>query len=346
MKNTHHHLLLAVSFSSLLAAYSASAAIKIDTVRVGDAGNAGEVQSQGTFGAVSYDYHIGTYEVTNSQYTAFLNATAASDPNGLYNTAMGSSAFFRGGISRSGSSGSYSYSTKTDMGNKPVGYVSFWDAARFANWLTNGQPTGAQGSGTTEDGMYNLAAPLDPSTVVRQRDFSLGQNGVAITSENEWYKAAYYDGNGGYFDYATQSNAVPTIATADATGAVSNPGINVANYNLGADWNGQNGNLTTVGSAGANSSSHYGTFDQSGNVKEMFDDILSTSFRGLRGGSYSVGSGSLLSSVRETYNPYDESASSGFRVSSLTPIPEPSAYAAILGCLGLGLALLRRRGRA
>ena len=31
------------------------------------------------------------------------------------------------------------------MGNKPVNYVSFWDAARFANWLTNGQ-----GSGGTE----------------------------------------------------------------------------------------------------------------------------------------------------------------------------------------------------
>ena len=63
--------------------------INIDTVFVGDAGNAND--SAG-FGGVSYDYHIGTHEVTNSQYASFLNAKAgsASDPNGLYNTNMNS----------------------------------------------------------------------------------------------------------------------------------------------------------------------------------------------------------------------------------------------------------------
>ena len=40
---------------------------------------------------------------------------------------------------------------------------------------------------------------------------------------------------------------MPTIATANAVGDISNPGANVANYNFGADWNGQNGNVTTVG---------------------------------------------------------------------------------------------------
>ena len=59
---------------------------------------------------------------------------------------------------------------------------------------------------------------------------------------------------------------MPTVATANATGDISNPGTNVANYDLGADWNGQNGNVTTVGTAGADSASFYGTFDQGGNV--------------------------------------------------------------------------------
>ena len=40
-----------------------------------------------------------------------------------------------------------------------------------------------------------------------------------------------------------------------------------------------------------------------------------------------------------------QSSGLGFRVSSLEPIPEPSTYAAILGCLGLTLALMRRKGR-
>ncbi|MHC5110450.1 MAG: hypothetical protein ACYTHJ_11290, partial [Planctomycetota bacterium] len=30
------------------------------------------------------------------------------------------------------------------MGNKPVNFVSFFDAMRFVNWLHNGQPSGAQ----------------------------------------------------------------------------------------------------------------------------------------------------------------------------------------------------------
>ena len=31
-----------------------------------------------------------------------------------------------------------------DWANRPVNYVNFWDAARFANWLHNGQPVGPQ----------------------------------------------------------------------------------------------------------------------------------------------------------------------------------------------------------
>lgn len=92
MKRTH--LLLA---AGLLAASSASA-ISIDKVLVGDVGNAND--STGS-GGVGYSYNIGTYEVTNTQYTAFLNAKAgATDPNGLYNANMGSST--HGGITNNG----------------------------------------------------------------------------------------------------------------------------------------------------------------------------------------------------------------------------------------------------
>lgn len=44
---------------------------------------------------------------------------------------------------------------------------------------------------------------------------------------------------------------------------------NSANYDQYADWNGQNGNATTVGSNGGYS--YYGTFDQNGNVWEIID---------------------------------------------------------------------------
>ena len=45
-------------------------------------------------------------------------------------------------------------------------------------------------------------------------------------------------------------------------GDISNPGANVANYNLGADWSAQDGNVATVGSAAANN--YFGTLDQGG----------------------------------------------------------------------------------
>ena len=215
MKNTH--LFLA---AGLLVSFSTSAAISIDTVPVGDAGNAND--STG-FGGVSYDYRIGTHEVTNSQYTAFLNAKAAtSDPHSLYNSQHG---FLHRRGNYKAARWQFTYSTKSGFEDKPVNFVSFWDAARFANWLTNGQ-----GSGDTETGMYNLGGVKNPSnsTVTRQLDFGSGQNGVAVASENEWYKAAYYDptlnsGSGGYFDYATQSDTAPTA---------ENPpgGANSANY--------------------------------------------------------------------------------------------------------------------
>ncbi len=325
------HLLLA---GALVGAASLThGSISIPTVLVGDAGNTGEVQSQGTFGAVGYDYHIGTHEVTNGQYASFLNSVAATDTHSLYNTNMGSNA--RGGISRSGSPGSYTYSTRTNMADKPVNYVSFWDAARFTNWLT---------SGDTETGVYVLTASGISNNTITRDATAWNAGGVAIASENEWYKAAYYDGSGGYYDYPTQSNTAPTVATANTTGDVSNPGANVANYLSGADWNSQNGNVTTVGSAGA--VSHYGTFDQGGNVWEWNDEILFTSSRGLRGGSFgSFLDNDLRSSSRNVLSPSLEGGNIGFRLSSLAPIPEPSAYAAILGCLGLALALTRRKGR-
>ena len=55
---------------------SLAIAVEISTVPVGNAGN---LQDDTGFGAVAYNYRIGTTEVTNAQYTAFLNARAASD---------------------------------------------------------------------------------------------------------------------------------------------------------------------------------------------------------------------------------------------------------------------------
>src|SRR4029079_18050577 len=122
-------LLYAVVTLAFVSATSVEA-VTIDLVPVGNPSNAPDTEvmiTDGTtgYGSVSYSYRIGKYEVTNSQYTEFLNAKAASDPLELYldrdGDGMGGP---HGGITRSGSDGSYSYDVKPGMGNKPVNYVS------------------------------------------------------------------------------------------------------------------------------------------------------------------------------------------------------------------------------
>ena len=76
-----------------------------------------------------------------------------------------------------------------------------------------------------------------------------------------------------YWSYATRSDATPTPRIATATGEVANPGTNVANYFGGADWNGENGSVTTVGGTGPASWSYYGAADMNGNVFEWCEDL-------------------------------------------------------------------------
>ena len=317
----------------LLAPRPASAVpITIPTVPVGNLGNANDPATGSLYGGVGYAYNIGTTEVTNAQYAAFLNEKAASDPLGLYNASMGSNA--RGGISQGGVSGGFTYATRTNMADKPVNFVSWYDSIRFANWLNNGQGTGA-----TETGAYTLLG----GTPTPSNGLSITRNLGAswwLPSEDEWYKSAYHQpaAQGGdadnYWLFPTASNSAPTVATANAVGDISNPGANVANYNFGADWNAQNGNVTTVGSAGPLSDSFYGTADQGGNVWEWNEALISGSFRGLRGGSFDFGANNLQSSYRNSPNPTNENNIIGFRVAT---VPEPST--AVLAMVGCGLML-------
>jgi len=298
-------------------------AVTIDTVPVGNPGNAPDFT---VWGGVSYDYRIGTTEVTNTQYAAFLNAKAASDPMALYNPSMGSG---YGGITRTGSSGSYSYAPIAGRENRPANYVSWYDAIRFANWLNNGQ-----GSGDTETGAYTLLG----GTATPSNGLSIARNAGAtwfLTSENEWYKAAYYQpaAQGGdidnYWLYPTRGNVRPT--------AQAPPGDSNS-----ANWTFPPGDLTIAGAYAA-SKSFYGTFDQAGNVGEWTEALINESSRGFRGGSFNFsGDGSYMSAPFRLYTtPTDENEGTGFRVAT---VPEPSSFA--LAALGLiGLVVWKRRKR-
>ena len=298
-------------------------AVTIETVRVGDAGNAADTRyATPGYGAVPYEYNIGKYEVTAGQYTAFLNAVAAMDTYGLYNTSMWTDSDGCR-IQQSGSPGSYSYTVASDYANRPVNWVSFWDSCRFANWLGNGQ-----GSSSTETGAYTLTVTgIANNTITR----NTGATWV-ITSEDEWYKAAYYKGgstNAGYWDYPTSSDNMPGRDLSDASG-------NNANW-YGTPYPIDSPYYTTVVGEFQNSDSPYGTFDQGGNIWEWTEAVPRASSRGLRGASFGVSGSGLLASMRGDYDPAFEYSHFGFRVSQ---VPEPASMAVLV--LG-GIGLLRRR---
>jgi sulfatase modifying factor 1 len=332
----------------------AQAGITYDMVTVGNAGNANDTGG-GLIGAVAYDYQIGKYDVTIGQYTAFLNAVARTDTYSLYNSSMETD-LNSAGISRTGGSGNYAYSV-LGSANRPITYVSWWDSARFSNWMANGQPTGAQGSTTTENGAYNVNGATSGNAVAKN---ATNPNTSAaptffIPNQNEWYKAAYYSptlnsGSGGYYTYATQSNADP--------GNVVGTLANQANYNNGVFSVTQSSGLidanqnylTDVG-AFTNSGSFYGTFDQTGNVFQWNDlDGAAGSLRGLRGGNWNSGDAlGVSSSYSDLFGPAVQGTTVGFRlaspVSGPSGVPEidPNRLGAALGLIVGGLGLLERR---
>lgn len=312
--------------------------VTIDMVSVGNAGNAdadatntshGQTAAYG-YGGVGYDYQIGRTEVTLNQYTTFLNAVAASDPYGLYNGKMATNQNIAG-ISRSGTSGSYSYSV-IGSGNRPVSYVNWFDAARFSNWLHNG----ATGSSNTETGAYTLNGAT--SGII-----SANVNAQYwIPTEDEWYKAAYYDptlnsGAGGYTLHANGSDTLTSNNLGDPDAAnfrggdfTTTPGNNT--YSSSQNY------LTDAG-AFTNTSNYYGTFDQGGNLWE-WNDAISGSNRGLRGGYWYNTEYDLRSSLRGSNVPANENGPIGFRVAS---IPEPSSILLLFITLGASALLLRKR---
>lgn len=321
--------ILICSLTAALVTAATSLSAAAEYVTVGDPGNPNDPVTGNLYGGVATTYAIGTYEVTINQYAEFLNAVAATDTYSLYNSAMASD-LNSAGISRTNSYGSYTYSV-IGSGARPVTHVSFYDALRYANWL---------GTGSTETGAYTLLGgtpvPSNWETVTRN-----GGAQVWIPSENEWYKAAYYDPSAGgpaddYWLYPMRSDAVPTSNT---PGAGTNRGSfddgDFAVTQSGSYDPGQN-YLTDAG-AYTDSASYYGTFDQGGNVWEWNDTIISSD-RGLRGGAWDLVELNLQASSRYSDEPTYDDINIGFRVAT---VPEPTVSVSLM--LAGGLLLARRK---
>jgi hypothetical protein len=274
----------------------------IDFVDIGNTGNAADTTS---YGAVPYEYRAGVNEISQ-------NDIAKATASGMANVTAG-----------------------PWTGNQPAATISWYEAAAFVNFLnTNSAKTAA----------YDLAWD---GSAWSMNLWSSGQAWTAggtnlyrnkdafyfLPSENEWYKAAYYNAAGtNYFLYPTGSDTAPT-AVASGTNASS------------AVYNGVASVPAIVGSAGG--LSPYATMGQGGNVWEWnesaFDGSNSSSSenRAIRGGSWGSSENNLRSSGRVNDDPAFEFFFIGFRVAS---VPEPSTYALLL--LGAGAVYIWKRRKS
>jgi formylglycine-generating enzyme required for sulfatase activity len=305
-------LLIRSLIAALVASTLSGAAVAVDWTTVGHPGNECDTQAQGCFGSVGISYQIGRYEVTNGQYAEFLNAVDPSGANelDLYHPLMEYDPiaellfeFQHGGIVLDPDNDEGAkYEVKEGYADRPVLYVSFFDALRFANWLSNGQ-----GTASTETGSYTLlggtAVPSNGLTVTRNPGAV-----VVVPSEDEWYKAAYYHGpTASYFDYPAWTD---TATACDLPGSTPNTANCDGSLNFGT--------LTDVGSY-TGSPSPSGTYDQGGNVWE-WNETRVGSERVLRGGGWANQALYLEGGVRFSFDPgTGEFFDLGFRVSSPSP---------------------------
>jgi len=186
----------------------------------------------------------------------------------------------------------------------------------------------------------NAPTRLDARTIQRNAGWKW-----AVTSEDEWYKAAYYKGgstSAGYWDYPTSSDTAPGQDMTDVSG--NNANYYTAPYAYPID----SGKYTTVAGEFQNSDSPYGTFDQGGNVWEWNEAIVyqdaDYAYRGLHGGSFYNDNYNSLQASDRNYNyhylPTYEDYDIGFRVCEV--VPEPSSLI-VLGALLTPLLAFRRR---
>jgi len=278
---------------------------EIEFAAIGNPGNPADTTgSPNPVGSVGYEYRMGKYEISEQM------------------------------IDKANALGGLGITKNTRSPNSPATSLSWFEAAKFVNWLNTSVGSTAaykfDGSGNFQ--MWEAGdVGFNPANAYRNTAAQ-----YFLPSVDEWHKAAFYHPtNGVYYDYATGSNTAPT----PVPGGTS-PGTAVYNQPFGAS------DPATVMNAGG--LSPYGTMAQNGNIWEWEEtslDLLNSSpnaDRGIRGGSWPAGANSMIASDRNFDGPFVEGQFTGLRVASANPVPEPSTIV-LVGVAVAGLAVARFR---
>jgi formylglycine-generating enzyme required for sulfatase activity len=163
----------------------------MDFVSIGNLANAPD---DTTYGSVPYAYRLGTYEVSRDMMTK------ANNLGGLGITMHDRTSFGGNGA------------------NRPATGVSWYEAAAFVNWLN--ASTAHQPAYTLSGASLTLWPSGDAWQAGGENRYRHKDAFYFLPSENEWYKAAYYDGGlGAYYNYPTGSDAAPTpVSSAGSSG--------------------------------------------------------------------------------------------------------------------------------
>jgi formylglycine-generating enzyme required for sulfatase activity len=283
---------------------SGASSFEIEFVTIGNPGNPPDANPNPA-GAVPYEYRIGKYEVSEQM------------------------------IAKANTLGGLGITTDARGPDFPATSVTWYEAARFVNWLNT-----STGSGPAykfdEAGNFQLwnemDAGFDPANLYRNR---LAK--YFLPSLNEWHKAAYYDPVAGvYYDYPTGSDSVP-----DGIDFVGDSVFEAIFFDGGGTENQPN----EIFNAGV--LSPYGTAAQGGNVREFQEtafDRLNTfpnEHRGAAGGSMNDSSNVMAAfNSAEGRAPLAESPIVGFRVATVVPEPTISLLFGMVIICSLGF---RRR---
>jgi len=278
-------------------------------------------------GAVRYNFYMGKYEINRSSVIRANNAWSLDislDPMQGINNGTNP--------------------------NKPATGVSWIEAAKFVNQLNTSKGFqaaynfNANGQlrtwGTNE--AWQPSSSNDPDNGDRTNWIRHKDAAFWIPSVDEWYKSAYYDPNkngvGGYWNYATGSDSLPTaVESGNAPGTA----VFGLGYNIGP---------AEIDNAGG--LSPFGTMAQNGNVWEWMEtevDLINDSFnenRITRGGSWYLDAAGLPRTDRFGEAQGYEAGNTGFRIAAnFSAVPEPGSLTLISACAGLayvGRSLSRR----
>lgn len=287
-------------------------------------------------GRVDYAFRASRLEITTAQWVEFLNAFASIPGVPLDNSGPQYWGGRPSGIDPTTGRTIWHVSALIpNAAQLPVSAVSWYDAARYCNWLTNSKQanlaalrTGSYDTttwGGNPDGTLTDAPHRTPGAM------------FFMSTLDEWLKASHYDpnrsapGQGGYWQYKNRSDS-PGVPGPPGTGTTS------AGYQPGGDdslaW------FIPLG-AYADQQSAYGLWDTSGGAQEWLEDFAVPTQpreRYAAGTWAGIGPGGLdydLARVLDGGIPWGRYYERGFRMYSSVPTPGSMSVVIAAGLVGL-----------